>query len=420
MPTLQGNALIGQSGGPTAVINSSLVGILEGCLKAKNIGNVYGMRYAIQGVLDGHLLDLSKLSAKERKALAETPGSALGSSRLKLKDELLPPILATLKKFDIRYLFMIGGNDSMDTIRRVVNYANAQGYRMVGVGCPKTVDNDLYGTDHTPGYPSAARYVAMSVQQGGRLAGDMQKVDQFVVLQTVGRSSGWLPAAAAAARRAGKAGAADAPHVILMPERAFDKEAFLAKVKATHEKLGFVSVVTGEGMCYADGRPISASETKDKFGNTEFGAMGGTSAAIALHRMISEAFGWRGEFQILESLQMCAQDRVAPVDRKEAWLCGQKAVAQALKGTGGVMVTLLRKKGAKYAPDFGTIALEEVANIEHGKSREKPVPAEFISTDGMDVTPAFLKYIAPLVGELPKHLVLDGKAAKAPKAAKKK
>ncbi len=409
---LIGNALIGQSGGPTAVINSSLVGILEGCLKSKNIKHVYGMRYAIQGTLDGHFLDLGKLSAAERKLLAETPGSALGSSRLKLKDELLPPILENLKKFNIRYLFMIGGNDSMDTIRRVVNYANAQGYEMVGVGCPKTVDNDLYGTDHTPGYASAARYVALSLQQGGRLNSDMQKVDQFTVLQTVGRSSGWLPAAGAAARRAGKAGAGDAPHIILMPERAFDKAAFLAKVKATHEKFGFVSVVTGEGVCYKDGTPLSASETKDKFGNTEFGAMGGTSAAISLHRMISEAFGWRGEFQILESLQMCAQDRAVAVDRKEAHLCGQKAVAQAMTGKGGVMITLLRKKGAKYAPDFGTISLEEVANIDHGHSREKPVPAEFITADGMDVTPAFMKYISPLVGEMPKHLVLDGKAAK--------
>ncbi len=408
---LIGNALIGQSGGPTAVINASLVGILEACLKAKNIKNVYGMRYAIQGTLDGHFLELSKLNAKDRALLAQTPGSALGSSRLKLKDELLPPILANLKKFNIRYLFMIGGNDSMDTIRRVVNYANAQGYEMVGVGCPKTVDNDLFGTDHTPGYASAARFVALSLHQGGRLNSDMQKVDQFTVLQTVGRSSGWLPAAGAAARS--KAG--DAPHIILMPERAFDEAAFLAKVEATHKKYGFVSIVTGEGVCRADGSAISASQTKDKFGNTEFGAMGGTSAAVALHKLIADKFGWRGEFQILESLQMCGQDRAVELDRKEAALCGAKAVAQALTGKGGVMITLLRKKGAKYAPDFGTISLEEVANIDHGHSREKPVPAPFIAKDGMDVTPAFMKYIRPLVGEMPKHLVLDGKKAKAPK-----
>lgn len=408
---LIGNALIGQSGGPTAVINASLVGILEACLKAKNIQHVYGMRYAIQGTLDGHFLELSKLTAKDRALLAQTPGSALGSSRLKLKDELLPPILANLKKFNIRYLFMIGGNDSMDTIRRVVNYANAQGYEMVGVGCPKTVDNDLFGTDHTPGYASAARFVALSLQQGGRLNSDMQKVDQFTVLQTVGRSSGWLPAAGAAARS--KAG--DAPHIILMPERAFDEAAFLAKVEATHKKHGFVSIVTGEGVCRKDGSPISASQTKDKFGNTEFGAMGGTSAAVALHKLIADKFGWRGEFQILESLQMCGQDRAMELDRKEAALCGAKAVAQALTGKGGVMITLLRKKGAKYAPAFGTISLEEVANIDHGHSREKPVPAAFIAKDGMDVTPAFMKYIRPLVGEMPKHLVLDGKKAKAPK-----
>src|SRR5262249_9020849 len=146
------------------------------------------------------------------KGLRSTPGSALGSSRLKLKDEHFPAVLKQLKKYNIRYYFMIGGNDTMDTIHRVTRYANEQGHEMVGVGVPKTVDNDLFGTDHTPGYPSAARYVALSVLQAGVLARDMQKVDQFVIFQSIGRSAGWLPAAAACARHSGET----APHLLLL------------------------------------------------------------------------------------------------------------------------------------------------------------------------------------------------------------
>src|SRR5688572_20797508 len=167
---LKGNALIGQSGGPTAVINASLVGVVEGCKKLKQIKKVYGMRFGIEGVLGDFLLDLTAEKPSTLKQLRMTPSSALGSSRHKLKDPDFAPILAQLRKYDIRYLFMIGGNDTMDTIHRITEYARsarAGGYEMIGVGIPKTVDNDLFGVDHTPGYPSAARYVAMSVQQGG-------------------------------------------------------------------------------------------------------------------------------------------------------------------------------------------------------------------------------------------------------------
>ena len=215
---LKGNAIVGQSGGPTAVINASMVGVVDATKKAKAIDRVFGMRFAIEGVLNDYLLDLTAESDETLQQVRYTPSSALGSSRLKLQDKHFPTILKQLKKYGIRYFFMIGGNDTMDTIHRVVEYANSKGYEMRGVGVSKTVDNDLYGTDHTPGYPSAARYVALSIQQGGLLNRDMQKVDQFSVFQTVGRSAGWLPAAAAAARR--KKG--DAPHIILLPELAVD------------------------------------------------------------------------------------------------------------------------------------------------------------------------------------------------------
>ncbi|MEM9019380.1 MAG: diphosphate--fructose-6-phosphate 1-phosphotransferase [Planctomycetota bacterium] len=397
---LTGNAIVGQSGGPTAVINSSLVGIVVAAKKAKAIDRVLGMRFAIEGVLNGYLLDLGAESDQTLKKLRSTPSSALGSSRLKLQPEHFAPILKTLKKYDIRYFFMIGGNDTMDTIHRVVEYANAQGHAMRGIGVSKTVDNDLYGTDHTPGFPSAARYVALSIQQGGILNRDMQKVDQFSVFQTVGRSAGWLPAAAAVARR--KKG--DPPHIILMPERAFDKDAFIAKVERTHQRYGYCSIVTGEGVTYADGSPISASQTKDKFGNVEFGAMGGTSAAMAIHKMLGDTFGWRGEFQVVESLMMAAQDRGVKLDYAEAYRCGKKAVQLATSGRSGVMVTIERanQKGQPYRATYGTAPLAKVANFEH------QMPDRYIARDGMDVTRAFMDYINPLIGELPElgHLTI--------------
>ena len=396
---LKGNALVGQSGGPTSVINSTLAGVIEGARRSKSIGRLFGMRFGIEGVLGSHLLDLNGYDRAATRKLQLTPSSALGSSRLKLKEEHFEPILKQLKKFDIRYFFMIGGNDTMDTIHRVVEYANNSGYEMSGVGVSKTVDNDLFGTDHTPGFPSAARYVAMSVQQGGRLARDMQRVDQFVVFQTVGRSAGWLPAAAACAKK----NAADPPHIILMPEVSFDRTKFLSAVEKAQKKYGFVSIVCGEGITNADGSPVSASGTQDRFGNVEFGAMGGTSAAMMLHRMISNEFGWRGEFQVTESLQMCAADRAVKLDIDEAFGCGKEAIRLAEQGTSGVMVTINRtsKPGEPYSCSFVTIPVGEVANAE------RPMPAKFVSKDGLLVTRAFLDYANPLIGELPDFFDLD-------------
>lgn len=401
---MPGNALVGQSGGPTSVINASLAGVVDAAVRSKQIGRVFGMRFGIEGVLGDFLLDLSAESAETIKALRGTPSSALGSSRLKLREEHFDAILKRLKRYEIRYFFMIGGNDTMDTIHRVVAYAHAQGWDMTGVGVPKTVDNDLYGTDHTPGFPSAARYAALSVQQGALLARDMQRVDQFTIFQTVGRSAGWLPAAAACARR--KAG--DAPHIILLPERHFDRERFLEAVAAAHKKQGFVSIVCGEGITNPDGSPVSASTTTDAFKNVEFGAMGGTSAAMILHRIISDEFGWRGEFQVTESLQMCAADRAVKCDLIEAYACGKEAVALALRGQGGVMVTIERisKPGDDYKSTFGTIPLAEVAN------HARPMPDNMIAADGMDVTKAFMNYAQPLVGALPDYANLTIKRAK--------
>jgi 6-phosphofructokinase 1 len=320
-----------------------------------------------------------------------------------LKDPDFDPILAQLKKYDIRYLFMIGGNDTMDTIHRITEYAAGVGYEMIGVGVPKTVDNDLFGVDHTPGYPSAARYVAMSVLQAGLLARDMQRVDPFTVFQTVGRSAGWLAAAAALAKRR----AEDPPHIILIPERPFEQQKFLDAAQNAYKNFGFVSVVCGEGITHADGTPVSASKVTDKFSNVEFGAMGGTSAAMMLHRMLSSAFGWRGEFQVTESLQMCAADRAVKLDLDEAYGAGREAARLAGAGVNGVMVTIQRRQGAgKYSSRFGTIPLKKVA------INARPMDERFIDDKNLFVTRAFVKYAAPLVGELPAYGSLRIKKAK--------
>ncbi|MBN2295415.1 MAG: 6-phosphofructokinase [Pirellulales bacterium] len=395
---LKGNAIIGQSGGPTTVINASLAGIIQNCLQAEVIENVYGMRYGIEGFMKGDVIDLGAEDAAVIEGLRSTPSSALGSCRHKVQDEDFPKILDMLKKFNIRYYFLIGGNDTMDTICRVEAYCKQQGYELIGVGVPKTVDNDLFGTDHTPGFGSAGRYVAISVKQAGMLARDMKHVDQYVIFQTVGRSAGWLPAAAAMAKTAED----DAPHIILLPERAFDEEKFLAAVKTTYDKYGWCSVVCGEGVCYADGRPISASTTADKFSNVEFGAMGGTSAAMILHQMIGNKFGWRGEFQVTESLQMCAADRACPMDLEEAYACGRRAVELAVEGTSGVMVSIVRESSQPYKWSLSTAPLSEVA------IGEKPMPDEFIDDENLFVTQACLDYLQPLIGELPEFVRFKG------------
>jgi 6-phosphofructokinase 1 len=394
---LKGNAIIGQSGGPTSVINASLAGIITATKELEGVERTLGMRFGIEGFMAGNIVELDKEPAEVINGLKRTPSSALGSCRYKLTDDDLPIILNILRKQDIRYVFMIGGNDTMDTIHQIEEYAKEQSYDLIGIGVPKTVDNDLFGTDHTPGFPSAARYIALSVMQEGLLARDMQKVDQFVVFQAIGRDSGWLTAASVAGKRSPE----DAPHLLCLPERPFSKDKFLKDVKRCYDEFGFVSIVCGEGVTYADGRFVSASQVTDKFDNVEFGAMGGVSAAMALHRIISDEFGFRGEFEITESLPMSAADRTSQIDVDEAYMCGRAAVELAKQGKTGLMVTLERKSGSKYQCTTGTIGLVEVA------IKAKPMPNEFINAEGNFVTDTFRDYISPLIGDLPQYANME-------------
>jgi 6-phosphofructokinase len=390
------NAVIGQSGGPTSVINSSLVGVVEAARGSRKIDKVLGMRFGIEGFMEDLLVDLGDRSKGFLQRLRRTPSSALGSSRHKTTDADFPRILEVLKQHDIRYFFLIGGNDTMDTIHRVEEHCRREGYELFGVGIPKTVDNDLYGTDHTPGFPSAARCNLLSVMQAGLLARDMQRVDKYVIYQSVGRDAGWLAAATALARKREE----EAPHLIYLPERPFERERFLADVEAAIARHNWVSIVCGEGLKYADGTPVSASEVRDRFGNVEFGAMAGTSVALNLHRMIAESLGLRGEFQITESLPMCAMDRAVEQDLEEAWQCGRRAVELAEKGTSGVMVAIQRRSSVPYKAELGTVSLAEVA------AKSKPMAQELINEAGNHVSEAFYEYMRPLVGELPEYAAL--------------
>lgn len=391
------NAIIGQFGGPTSVINSSLCGLIQEGLKSEKIESVLGMRYGIIGFMKDEIVDLGKENHRVIETLRQTPSSALGSCRYILKQEDFPLIITQLKKYNIRYFFLIGGNGSMETIRQIEKYCKKNNYELKGIGIPKTVDNDLCGTDHAPGFASAARYVCLSVQQAGRLARDMQSVDKYVILQTVGRNTGWLAASAALAKKS----ESDAPHLIYMPERPLSKERFIADVKGCIQKYGWVSIICGEGILWEDKSFVASLQIQDGFPDIEFGAMGGGSAALNLHKIINQETKYRGEFQITESLSMCAIDRASKVDLEEAYACGVKAIKLAEEGASGIMVSIHRVSSFPYKVKLKTVSLDEVA------VHIKPMDVKYINALGNFVTDEYIEYIKPLVGELPRYSELN-------------
>lgn len=391
------NAIIGQFGGPTSVINSSLCGLIQEGLKSEKIESILGMRYGIIGFMKDEIVDLGKEDHRVIETLRQTPSSALGSCRYILKQEDFPLIITQLKKYNIRYFFLIGGNGSMETIRQIEQYCKKNNYELKGIGIPKTVDNDLCGTDHAPGFASAARYVCLSVQQAGRLARDMQSVDKYVILQTVGRNTGWLAASASLAKKS----ESDAPHLIYMPERPLSKERFIVDVKGCIQKYGWVSIICGEGILWEDKSFVASLQVQDEFSDIEFGAMGGGSAALNLHKIINQETKYRGEFQITESLSMCAIDRASKVDLEEAYACGVKAIKLAEEGASGIMVSIHRVSSFPYKVKLKTVSLDEVAvNI-------KPMDDKYINAQGNFVTDEYIKYIRPLVGKLPIYSELN-------------
>ncbi|MBN1982155.1 MAG: diphosphate--fructose-6-phosphate 1-phosphotransferase [Chitinivibrionales bacterium] len=389
---MRGNAIIGQSGGPSSVINTTLAAIIEQAKHSTMIQSVYGMCNGIEGLLNDRLIDLGKQEISTIEALKQTPGSILGASRYKFADTDFPKILTQLKKYNIRYFFQLGGNGTMASLHTIGGYCTSRGYDLTVIGVPKTVDNDLAGTDHAPGFASAARYVALSVQQAGRLFRDMQKVDQFVIYQSIGRDSGWLTAASIIAKQHPE----DAPHLIYIPERRLNQERVLRDFQTVYKKYGWVSMVVSEGILWEDGTPVSATQEHDTSGNVEFGAMAGCSVAVNLHRFISRQTGLRGEFEVTESLPMCSADRLSLIDWSEAYECGQAAVELAHNGATDVMVSIQRTSNNPYQVSFEPVPIESIVN------KPKPMDDRFIASEGNFITQDYIDYLKPLVGELPR------------------
>lgn len=381
------NMIIGQSGGPTAVINSSLAGAISCAFKQERIKNVYGMINGIEGFLNENLLDLNATFEGKpymMNSLKHSPAMYLGSCRYKLSgnDEEYKKIFALLEKYDIGYFFYIGGNDSMDTVKQLSEYAGKIGSDTKFVGIPKTIDNDLVGIDHSPGFGSAAKYIASCVRE---VAYDtsIYNIKSIHIIETMGRDAGWIAGSAALA----KEGTALAPHLIYLPEVAFSTEQFIKDVNKLLEKYNSLIIVVSEGIRDKDGNYISAEGSKtDKFGHIMLSGVG-----VYLKSVIEERIGCKVRALEPGVLQRSGAHIASLTDVNEAFNLGEVAVKAALDGKTGVFSTIIRTSNSPYCVQYGTEDVRIVANAV------KTVPREWINDEGNYVTEEFLEYIKPLV-----------------------
>ena len=386
------NMVIAQSGGPSMVINQSLVGAVLEARKSPAIGKILGARHGILGILGDDYMDLRKPSAKKLEAIAETPSSALGSCRKKPNADDCKAIFEQFRKLDVGYFFYIGGNDSADAARIVAEEAEKANYPLVVYHIPKTIDNDLRSCDHTPGFGSAARFVASAIR-GDDL--DNRALGGVKIDIIMGRDAGFLTAASALARTRED----DGPHLIYLPEVSFSEEKFIKDVKAAMKKYGRCVCAISEGIRGKDGIPMGAklgSGETDSHGNVQMSGTGALGDALAtvlktkaeIKRVRADTFGY---------LQRSFPGIASKVDQAEGRAAGAAAVKAALKGklTKGT-IAIVRKPGKKYKVAFEPVAIQNAAKYT------RSVPKEYIAKNGHDVTPAFLAYAAPIVGELPK------------------
>jgi 6-phosphofructokinase len=403
------NAFYAQSGGVTAVINASACGVIETARKHRDkIGKVYAGRHGIIGALTEDMIDTGKESRAAIAGLRHTPGGAFGSARYKLAGidknrAQYERLIDIFRAHDIGYFFYNGGNDSMDTAQKVSEIATQLSYPIICVGIPKTVDNDLALTDCCPGFGSAAKYIAVSTREAALDVASMARTSTKVfVLEVMGRHAGWMAAAGGLA--GDKAG--DAPHVILFPEIVFDRERYLAKVKASVEKYGYCVVVVSEGVRDGEGRFLAEAGTKDAFGHAQLGGVGPVVA-----QMPQEAFGYKFHWAVADYLQRSARHIASKVDVEQAYAVGKAAVELALKGKNAVMPVIVRKSAKPYRWSIGEAPLAAVAN------QEKKLPRNFITADGFGITAACRSYLQPLIrGEdyppyrdgLPTYVTLKG------------
>lgn len=381
---VKGNLIVSQSGGPTAVINCSLVGVVEEAFKHEQIGEVYGALYGIEGVLDENLIDFRRESAETLDLLRTTPGSALGMSRRKLTEEDYGRVLDVFKAHNVRYFFYIGGNDSMDTSNKVSKVALERGYELYVVGVPKTVDNDLVATDHCPGYGSAARFVANTVRDTGFDTESGYLSTPVKIVEMMGRHAGWVTAAAVL----GKESEIDPPHLVYIPERRTSVEQILTDIQEAHKKYGGVVVALSEGVVGPDGKPLmTAVQATDAFGHIQLGGV-----SVWLAQKVKDELGLKCRFEKPDTMQRSSILMASAVDQEEAYRVGRDAVRFALEGHTDCMVALRRDEGPEYHCSTVRVPLAEVAN------REKLLPDEMIGADGRSITPAFVQYALPLIG----------------------
>jgi 6-phosphofructokinase 1 len=399
---LRGLLVVGQSGGPTPVINASLAGIIGEAQQHACFTGVYGLVHGIEGALREQLLDLGGETAENLDLLSRTPASALGSCRHKLSDADYARILEVFRAHDVRHFVYIGGNDSMDTCHRIWALTANEGHEMQIMGVPKTIDNDLAYTDHSPGFGSAARFLALAARDTGRDLEAMATFDDVTILEAMGRNAGWL----AAASVLGKTSEDEAPHLVYVPEVAFDEARFLDDVARVHRRLGRVFVVVSEGIRDAEGQFVGQNAQRgggsDAFGHVVHSLS--TGVAAYLSDLVRERLGLQARFLrpglIGRALSAC----VAGTDRLEALAVGQQAAAHLAAGKSGHMVTLERLSDEPYRWRTGLAPLAEVANAEH------LLPRRYLNEAGNMVTEAFWRYALPLIdGPLPPLARLGGK-----------
>ena len=393
MKELKGACIIGQSGGPTSVINASAYGVIRTALDSDVITNVYGAEHGIKGVLNDRLFDMSKEDAGELELLKYTPSSALGSCRYKMKDPDeddtdYKRILEVFKKHDVRYFFYNGGNDSMDTCNKISKFMQKSGYECRVMGVPKTIDNDLFGTDHCPGYASAAKYIAtscMEVYQDARV----YDTGMICIIEIMGRHAGWLTAAAALAAEYGAG-----PDLIYLPETDFDMEQFLSDVARVYKERGNCMVAVSEGIHYADGSFVSEAKTSatDGFGHAQLGGL-----AALLANVVKEKLGVKVRGIELSLLQRCGAHLASETDIEESFMAGKAAVENAVAGMTDKMVAFERGEiNGHYACKTKLLNLTDVANFE------KKVPLDWINEAHNGVTHDFIDYALPLIQGVPK------------------
>jgi len=385
----KGNAFYAQSGGVTSVINASACGVIETARQHRDrIGKVFAGRNGIIGALEEDLIDTNRESARAIRGLMQTPAGAFGSCRHKLRSlednrAEYERLIEVFRAHDIHYFFYNGGGDSADTCLKVSQLSESLGYPLQAIHVPKTIDNDLPLTDNCPGFGSVAKYVAISTREAALDVASMCSTSTKVfILEVMGRHAGWIAAAAGlAAEEEG-----DAPHLILFPEIAFDRDKFLARVKRCVKRYGYCVIVASEGTQTADGRFLSDAGTRDAFGHAQLGGL-----APALAGLVKEALGYKYHWAVADYLQRSARHIASQTDVDQAYAVGAAAVEMAIAGKSGVMPSIVRGKGKRYRWSIGEAPLADVANVE------KMMPRSFITRDGFGITEAARAYLAPLI-----------------------